>query len=67
MTQPGIWYLSGELDNSSKAIIKGYMEKNMTNKLIMLKNLTKVEFYEGNYEISRKIEDLLNIALWEFS
>ena len=43
------------------------MEKNMTNKLIMLKNLTKVELYEENEEISRKIEDLLTIALWEFS
>ena len=39
----------------------------MTNKLIMLKKLTKVEFYEGNYEMSKKVEDLLTIALWEFS
>ena len=45
VTQRGIWYPSGELGNSSKAIIKGNMEKNMTNKLILLKNLTKVEFY----------------------
>ena len=56
MTQRGIWYPSGELGNSSKAIIKGNMEKNMTNKLILLEKLTKVEFYEENDEISRNIE-----------
>ena len=38
----------------------------MTNKLILLKNLTKVEFYEENDEISRNIENFMTIALWEF-
>ena len=38
----------------------------MTNKLILLKNLTKVEFYEENDEISRNIENCMTIALWEF-
>ena len=37
----------------------------MTNKLILLKNLTKVEFYEENDEISRNIENYMAIALWE--
>ena len=27
VTQRGIWYPSGELGNSSKSIIKGYMEE----------------------------------------
>ena len=39
VTQRGIWYPSGELGNSSKVIIKRNMEKNMTNKLILLKKL----------------------------
>ena len=38
----------------------------MTNKLILLKNLTKVEFYEENEEMSRNIENCMAIALWEF-
>ena len=66
VTQRGIWYPSGELGNGSKAIIKGNMERNMTNKLILLKKLTKVEFYEENDEISRNIENFMTIALWEF-
>ena len=66
VTQRGIWYPSGELGNSSKAIIEGNMEKNMTNKLMLLKNLTKVEFYEEDDEISRNIENCMTIALWEF-
>ena len=66
MTQRGIWCPSGELGISSTAIIKGYMEKNMTNRLILLENLTKVEFDEENDEISRNIENLMTIALWEF-
>ena len=37
----------------------------MTNKLILLKNLTIVEFYEENDEISRNIENCMAIALWE--
>ena len=67
MTQRGIWYPSGELGNSSKAIIKGNIKKNMTNKLILLKNnSTKVDFYEENNAISRNIENCMTIALWEF-
>ena len=38
----------------------------MTNRLILLKNFTKVELYEENDEISRNIENLMTIALWEF-
>ena len=60
VTQRGIWYPSGELGNSSKAIIKGNMKKNMTNELILL------IFYEENDEISRNIENFMTIALWEF-
>ena len=37
----------------------------MTNMLILLKNFTKVEFYDKNYKISRNIENLMTIALWE--
>ena len=66
VTQRGIWYPSGELGNSSKAIIKGNMETNMTKKLILFKNSTKVQFYEENNEISRNIENFMIIALWEF-
>ena len=61
-----VWYPSGELGSSSKAIIKGNMEKNMTKKLILFKKLTKVQFYEENGEISRNIENCMTIALWEF-
>ena len=55
VTQRGIWCPSGELGNNSTAIIKGYrpMEKNMTNRLILLENFTKVEFYEEN--VTQKI------------
>ena len=63
MTQRGIWCPSGELGNSSKAIIKEYIEKNMTNRLILLKKLSQVEFYEENDKISRNIENLMTIAL----
>ena len=38
----------------------------MTNRLMLLENLTKVEFDEENDEISRNIENLITIALWEF-
>ena len=38
----------------------------MTNMLILLKNFTKVEFYEENDKISRNIENLMTFALWEF-
>ena len=38
----------------------------MTNKLILLKNLIKIYFYEENDEISRNIENVMTIALWEF-
>ena len=37
----------------------------MTNRLILLENLTKVEFDEENDEINRNIENLMTIALWE--
>ena len=35
----------------------------MTKKLILYKNLTKVQFYEENGEISRNIENFMPIAL----
>ena len=38
----------------------------MTEKLILLKNLTKVEFNGENDEIRRNIENVMTIALWEF-
>ena len=38
----------------------------MTIRLILLKNFTKVEFYDENDKISRNIENLMTIALWEF-
>ena len=63
MIQRGSWCTSGELGNSSKAIIKGYMETNMTNRLILFKNFTIVEFYGENDEINRNIENLMTIAL----
>ena len=66
VTQRGIWCPSGEFGNSSKAIIKEYMKKDVKNRLILLKNFTKVEFYEENDKISRNIENLMTIALWEF-
>ena len=66
MTQRGSWYPSGELVNSSKPIIKGYMETNMRNRQILLKTFTVVEFYGENDEMNRNIENLMTIALWEF-
>ena len=63
MIQRGIWCPSGELGNSSTAIIEGYMEKTMTNRLILLENFTKVELYEENDEICRNIENLMTFAL----
>ena len=38
----------------------------MIKKLKLFKNLTKVQFYEENDEISRNIEHCMTIALWEF-
>ena len=38
----------------------------MTNRLILLKNFTKVEFHVENDEINRNIENSTTIALWEF-
>ena len=38
----------------------------MTNKLILLKNLIRIEFCEENDEISRNIENCMTIVLWEF-
>ena len=38
MTQRGSWCPSGQLGNSTKPIIKGYMEKTMKNRLILFKN-----------------------------
>ena len=38
----------------------------MTKKLILFKNLTKVQLYEENDEISRNFENCMTIALWEF-
>ena len=35
----------------------------MTNRLILLKKLSQVEFYEENDKISRNIENLMTIAL----
>ena len=46
VTQRGSWCPSGESANSSKPIIEGYMEKNMNNRLILLKIFTKSEFYD---------------------
>ena len=65
VTQRGTWYPSGDLDNSSKSIIKGYMEENMKNRQILFKTFTKVEFHGGNDEIKRNIESCMTIALWE--
>ena len=66
MTQRGTWYPSGDLGNSSKASIKGYMEENMKNRQIFFKIFTKVEFHGENDEIKRNIESFMTIALWEF-
>ena len=38
----------------------------MTNRPILFKNLTKVEFWRENDKIYRNIEKCLTIALWEF-
>ena len=45
VTQRGSWHPSGKLGNSSKPIIKGYMEKNMKNRIILFKIFTSVEFH----------------------
>ena len=65
MTQRGSWCPSGDLGNSSKSIIEGYMEEHIKNRLLLLKTFTKVEFYGENNEINRNIENLMTIALWE--
>ena len=54
------------LGNSSKPIIKGYMEKRLKNRLILLKTFTNVEFHGENNEINRFDENLITVALWEF-
>ena len=56
VTQRGNWYPSGELGNSSKPIIKGYMEKNVKNWLILFKTFTNVEFCGENNEMNTNIE-----------
>ena len=66
MTQRGNWYPSGEIGNSSKPIIKGYMEKNVKSRLTLFKTFTNVEFYGENNEMNKNIENLITIALWEF-
>ena len=38
----------------------------MKNRLILFKNFTKTECYGENDEVNRYIENLMNIALWEF-
>ena len=43
------------------------MEENRKNMLILFKTFTKLEFYGGNDEINRNIENVIPIALWEFS
>ena len=43
------------------------MEENRKNMLILFKTFTKLEFYGGNDEINRNIENIIPIALWEFS
>ena len=65
VTQHGTWYPSGDLGNSSKSIIKRYMEENMKNRQILFKTFTKVEFHGENDEIERNIESFMTIALWE--
>ena len=65
MTKRGIWCPSGELGNSSKAI-RIYGEKYDKQANIVKKNFTKVELYDENDKISRNIEILMTIALWEF-
>ena len=65
VTQRGSWCPSGDLGNSSKPIIKGYMEENMKSRLILFKTSTKEELYGENDEINRNIENLITIALWE--
>ena len=63
VTQRGSWYRSGELVNSSKPIIKGYMEENMKNRVILFKTFTDVEFYGENDQINRNIENSMTIAI----
>ena len=65
VTQRGTWYPSGDLGNSSKSIIKGYMEENMKNRQILFKTFTKVEFHGEHEEIKRNIESFMTIAFWE--
>ena len=66
MTQRGNWCPSGDLGNSSKSIIKGYMEENMKIRLLLFKTFTKVEFCGKNDEINRNVQNLMTIALWNF-
>ena len=54
VTHRGTWYPSGDLGNSSKSIIKGYMEENMKNRQILFKTYIKVEFHGENDEINKK-------------
>ena len=66
MTQRGSWYPSGELGNSSKHIIKEYIEENRNNRLILVKTPTNVEFHGEDNKININIENLRTIALWKF-
>ena len=62
--QRGSWYTSGELSNSSKHIVKGYMEKNVKNRLIVFKTFTNVESYGENNAMNKNIENLITMAFW---
>ena len=62
VTQHGSWYPSWELVNSSKPIIKGYVDEHIKNRLILFKTLTDVKFSGENDEINRNIENLMTIA-----
>ena len=65
--------LAGNSPIALSSLLKGIMEKNMTNRLILFKIFTEVEFYGENYEIiiknrkiiikNRNIEKLITIAL----
>ena len=58
----GSWCPSGDKGNSSKSIIKGYMEENVKKSLKLFKTFTKVEFYGENDVIDRHIENLMTIT-----
>ena len=57
----------GKIVICSKSNIKGVMDRSVEIRPIVLKTLTKVEFFGQNDDNNRNTKDSLTIASWEIS